>query len=50
MTLSLQSFFAEKFFKKKIVLAVLAVVLIIKIIKIKVFWLLPLLVTIMNRN
>lgn len=35
---------AEKFFKRKTVLAVLAVVLIIKLIKIKLFWLLPLLV------
>ncbi|KAG5672968.1 hypothetical protein PVAND_003054 [Polypedilum vanderplanki] len=34
----------KKFFKKKIVLAIIAVILIIKIIKIKVFWLLPLLV------
>ncbi|XP_070505972.1 uncharacterized protein Osi17 [Chironomus tepperi] len=34
----------KKFFKKKIVLAVIAVILIIKLIKIKVFWLLPLLV------
>lgn len=37
---------AEKFFKKKLVLAVLAVIVIIKIIKIKLFWLLPLLVMI----
>jgi hypothetical protein len=36
--------FAEKFFKKKAVMAILAVVLVIKLIKIKLFWLLPLLV------
>ncbi|CRK87096.1 CLUMA_CG000832, isoform B [Clunio marinus] len=34
----------KKFFKNKILLAVVAIVLIIKIIKIKLFWLLPLLV------
>lgn len=36
--------FTEKFFRKKAFLAVLAVVLVIKIIKVKIFWLLPLLV------
>lgn len=35
---------AEKFFKKKAVMAILAVVLVIKLIKIKLFWVLPFLV------
>lgn len=45
MTRNLHSLtFAEKFFKRKAVLAILAVILVIKVIKIKLFWLLPLLV------
>ena len=37
-------YFTEKFFQNKLLLAFLAIVLIIKIIKIKVMWLLPLMV------
>lgn len=36
--------FTEKFFKNKLLLAFLAIVLVIKIIKIKIMWLLPLIV------
>lgn len=37
-------FFAEKFFRNKLLLSFLAIVLVIKLIKIKIFWLLPLIV------
>lgn len=37
-------FLTEKFFKGKLILSFLAIVLIIKLIKIKIFWILPLIV------
>ena len=36
--------FIEKFFKNKLILSFLAIVLVIKLIKIKIFWILPLIV------
>lgn len=36
--------FSEKFFKNKLLLSFLAIVLVIKLIKIKIFWILPLIV------
>lgn len=37
-------FVSEKFFKNKMLLSLLAIVLVIKLIKIKIFWILPLIV------
>jgi Protein of unknown function (DUF1676) len=37
-------YFTEKFFKNKLLLAFVAIVLVIKLIKVKVFWLLPLII------